>query len=135
MGKFTSRGVNMFIYTNPNPTEKRTGDCVIRAISIITDKSWEFTYMELCKEGLLMADLPNENAVWASYLKGLGYKKAIIPNTCPECYTAKDFCIDHPKGKYVLSTGSHVIAIINGNIYDAWDSSNEIPLYYFYKER
>ena len=135
MGKFTSRGVNMFIYTNPNPTEKRTGDCVIRAISIITDKSWEFTYMELCKEGLLMADLPNENAVWASYLKGLGYKKAIIPNTCPECYTAKDFCIDHPKGKYVLSTGSHVIAIIDGNIYDAWDSSNEIPLYYFYKER
>jgi len=125
----------MWIYTNPNPTEKRTGDCVIRAISIITDESWEFTYMELCKEGLLMADLPNANAVWASYLKGLGYKKAIIPNTCPECYTAKDFCIDHPEGRYVLCTGSHVIAVIDGNIYDAWDSSNEIPLYYFYKER
>lgn len=125
----------MFIYTNPNPTEKRTGDCVIRGISILTNQSWEFVYMELCKEGLLMADLPNSNAVFASYLKGLGYKKEVISNTCPDCYTAQDFCIDHPKGKYLLCTGSHVIAVIDGNIYDAWDSSNEIPTYYFYKER
>ena len=70
--------------------------------------------MELCKEGLLMADLPNSNAVFASYLKGLGYKKAIIPNTCPDCYTAQDFCIDNPKDKYLLCTGSHVIACIDG---------------------
>ena len=125
----------MFIYTNPIPTEKRTGDCVIRGISILTNQSWEFVYMELCKEGLLMADLPNSNAVFASYLKGLGYKKEVISNTCPDCYTAQDFCIDHPKGKYLLCTGSHVIAVIDGNIYDAWDSSNEIPTYYFYKER
>ena len=58
----------MFIQTNVNPLKKNTGDCVIRAISILTDKSWEFTYMELCKEGLLMADLPNSNAVFASIL-------------------------------------------------------------------
>ena len=125
----------MFIQTNVNPLKKNTGDCVIRAISILTDKSWEFTYMELCKEGLLMADLPNSNAVFASYLKSLGYKKAVIPNTCPDCYTAQDFCIDNPEGKYLLCTGSHAIAIISGNVLDAWDSSQEIPTYYFYKER
>lgn len=124
----------MFIFTNPNPTEKMTGDCVIRGISILTNESWDYTYMELCKEGLLMGDLPNSNAVWASYLKGLGYKKAVIPNTCPECYTAQDFCIDHPEGKYLLCTGTHVIACIDGNLMDAWDSSREIIIYYFYKE-
>lgn len=125
----------MFIQVNVNPLKKNTGDCVIRGIAILTDKSWEFTYMELCKEGLLMADLPNSNAVFASYLKGLGYKKAIIPNTCPDCYTAQDFCIDNPEGKYLLCTGSHVIACIDGNILDAWDSSMEIPTYYYYKEK
>lgn len=124
----------MFIFTNPNPTEKMTGDCVIRGISILTNESWDYTYMELCKEGLLMGDLPNSNAVWASYLKGLGYKKAVIPNTCPDCYTAQDFCIDHPEGKYLLCTGTHVIACIDGNLMDAWDSSREIIIYYFYKE-
>ena len=115
----------MFIFTNPNPTEKMTGDCVIRGISILTNESWDYTYMELCKEGLLMGDLPNSNAVWASYLKSLGYKKAVIPNTCPECYTAQDFCIDHPDGKYLLCTGTHVIACIDGNLMDAWDSSGK----------
>lgn len=124
----------MFIYTNPNPADRMTGDCVIRAISIITDKSWEHTYMELCKEGLLLADLPNANAVWASYLKKLGFNKSIIPNTCPDCYTAEDFCKDHPFGKYILCTGTHAIAVKFGNIYDAWNSSNEILTYFFYKE-
>ena len=134
MGKFTSRGVNMFIYTNPNPTDKKTGDCVIRAIAIITQSSWEHAYMELCKEGLSMADLPNANAVWASYLRKLGFRKEIISNTCPDCYTVEDFAKEHPYGEYVLCTGSHVVAVIDGHIYDAWDSSNEIPIYFFYKE-
>lgn len=124
----------MFIYTNPNPTDKKTGDCVIRAVAIVTESSWESAYMNLCTEGLLMGDLPNSNAVWASYLRKLGFKKWIIPNTCPDCYTAEDFAKEHPYGKYVLCTGSHVIAVIDGHIYDAWDSSREIPIYYFYKE-
>lgn len=38
----------MFIYTNPNPTNKKTGDCVIRAIAIATGSTWEDAYMDLC---------------------------------------------------------------------------------------
>lgn len=81
-----------------------------------------------------MADLPNSNAVWASYLKGLGFKKAIIPDTCPDCYTVEDFAEDNPYGIYVLCTGTHTVTVINENVYDAWDSSREIPTYYYYKE-
>jgi len=90
--------------------------------------------MDLCMEGLEMADLPNSNAVWASYLKGLGFKKAIIPDTCPDCYTVEDFAEDNPHGIYVLCTGTHTVTVIDGNVYDAWDSSREIPTYYYYKE-
>ena len=81
-----------------------------------------------------MADLPNSNAVWSSYLKKRGFKKDIIPNACPDCYTIEDFCEDNPYGIYVVCTGSHVATIIDGNLYDAWDSSREVPTFYFYKE-
>ena len=124
----------MFVYTNPNPIKRNIGDCVIRAIAIATDSSWEKIYMDLCAEGLEMADLPNSNAVWSSYLKKLGFRKSIVPDTCPDCYTVADFADDNPYGLYILCTGSHVVTIIDGNIFDAWDSSSEIPIFYFYKE-
>lgn len=124
----------MYIYTNPNPLDKRTGDCVIRALSIVTDESWERIYVELCLKGLKMADLPNTNSVWEAYLREHGYVREVIPNTCPDCYTVGDFAVDHLDGRYVVCTGTHAIAVINGDIYDAWDSSNEIPSYYFFKE-
>jgi hypothetical protein len=124
----------MFVYTNPNPIKRNIGDCVIRAIAIATDSSWEKTYMDLCAEGLEMADLPNSNAVWSSYLKRLGFRKGIVPDTCPDCYTVADFAQDNPYGIYVLCTGSHTVTIVDGNIFDAWDSSSEIPIFYYYKE-
>lgn len=124
----------MFIYTNPNPIDKKTGDCVIRAIAIATNSTWEEAYMDLCMEGLLMADLPNSNAVWSSYLRKHGYKRSVIPNTCPDCYTVEDFAEDHPFGTYVLCSGTHTVTVVSGNILDAWNSSQEIPTFYFYKE-
>lgn len=110
------------------------GDCVIRGISILTDKSWEYTYMEIVVQGYDMYDMPSSNEVWSSYLKSQGYNKKIIPNTCPNCYTIKDFCEDNPHGRYLLATGTHVVAVIDGDYYDTWDSGNEIPIYYFTKE-
>lgn len=124
----------MFIYTNPNPINRTIGDCVIRAIAIATESTWEKSYMDLCMEGLEMADLPNSNAVWASYLKKLGFRKGIVPDTCPDCYTVADFAEDNPYGVYVLCTGSHTVTIMDGNIYDSWDSSSEIPIFYYFRE-
>ena len=31
----------MYIYTNPNPINRKIGDCVIRAIAIATETTWE----------------------------------------------------------------------------------------------
>ena len=124
----------MFVFSNPNPAKNLVGDCVIRGISILTDKSWEYTYMELLVQGYEMFDMPSSNAVWGEYLRTQGYIKKIIPNTCPNCYTVKDFCIDNPQGRYLLATGSHVIAVINGDYYDTWDSGDEVPIYFFTKE-
>ena len=80
-------------------------------------------------EGLMLCDMPSSNEVWGSYLRKLGYKRIDIPNSCPACYTVRDFCIDNPVGEYLLATGSHVITVINGDYYDTWDSGDEIPAF------
>jgi len=81
-----------------------------------------------------MYDMPSSNEVWGEYLKSKGYNKYIIPNSCPKCYSVRQFCEDHPKGRYLLATGSHVIAVINGDYLDTWNSGDEVPIYYFTKE-
>lgn len=81
-----------------------------------------------------MCDWGNSNAVWSSYLKTKGFKKYWIPDTCPDCYTVRDFCREHAVGTFVLGTGNHVVAVIDGSYYDAWDSGNEIPTNYWRKE-
>ena len=120
-----------YIFFNPNPLGKRVGDCVIRAIAKLTAKDWQTVYRGIAQAGFELCDMPSSNAVWAAYLKRLGYRRFVIPDTCPNCYTVRDFCFDNPRGKYLLATGSHVVTVINGNHYDAWDSGNEIPVYYW----
>jgi hypothetical protein len=80
--------------------------------------------------------MPNANNVWDSYLRSKGYKRYIIPNTCPDCYTIENFAEDHPHGTYIVATGSHVVCIKDGGqILDNWDSSQAVPTYYYTKEQ
>ena len=124
----------MFISYNPNPHGKRVGDCVIRAISKVIEKDWREVFIVLCLQGLLVSDLPSSNHVWGAYLKSQGFRRSLVSDECPECYTVEDFCRDNPEGIYVLGTGSHAIAVIDGDYYDAWDSGREQPMYYYRKD-
>lgn len=124
-----------YIHYNPNPLNKSVGDCVIRALTILLNDNWDDVYTDLTMQGYYMKDMPNSNAVWGAYLKANGFKRYIIPDTCPDCYTVRSFCEDHPKGVYLAATGTHVIAIVDGNYYDTSDSGHEVPIYYWRKEK
>ena len=119
---------------NPNPRSQAVGDCAIRAVAKATDQSWQAAYSDLVIQGYRYSDLPNANYVWGSYLRRKGFKRALIPDSCPDCYTIADFAYDHPKGMYVVSTGNHVVAVNDGDYFDSWDSGNEAPIMYWYKE-
>lgn len=121
----------MYRQYNPNPNGIFVGDCVIRAISKLLDTPWEKAYVDLALQGYVMGDMPSSNAVWGAYLRHQGFSRETLPNTCPDCYTVEQFCREHPEGDYLLCTGSHVVAIQNGDYYDSWDSGQEIPIYYF----
>lgn len=124
----------MFLFWNNNPKGLKIGDCVIRAISTAVNQTWERTYIDLCIEGFLFADMPNSNAVWSSYLINKGYKRRVVPDTCPNCYTIGQFAEDHPTGTYIVATGSHVVCVKDSQVMDNWDSTGETVAYYFTKE-
>lgn len=121
----------MYVEYNPNPKGRRAGDCVVRALSKILSKTWEEVYIELCLFAYKKADMPTANHVWSAYLEEHGYKRVILPDTCPDCYTVEQFCKDHRQGYYLLATGSHAVAEIDGFYFDAWDSGQEVVIYYF----
>ena len=125
----------MYIEYNPNPANRRVGDCAIRAIAKALDIDWETAYAKIVVNGYFMGDVPSADSVWGSVLRQNGFYKETIPNTCPDCYTADDFIRDHPDGVYVLGFGGHVATVKDGVLYDSWDSSKEIPIYYWHKRK
>ena len=123
-----------WVYFNPNPDNKSVEDCTVRAICRVENMSWEDAYFSLCIMGAIVHDMPNANYVFHRLLAEWGYTYAPVENTCPHCYTVADFCADHSEGCFILGTGTHVIAVIDGNYFDATDSGSEIPLHCYHKE-
>lgn len=119
---------------NPSPVGRNVGDCAVRAIAKALETDWETAYALVSLNGYLMGDMPSSNAVWGAVLRQNGYSRYAVPDRCPDCYTMEDFAQDHPRGTYVVGTGTHVATVKDGLIWDSWDSSNEIPQYYWAKE-
>ena len=118
---------------NPNPIALEGIDCTVRALTKALDISWEKAYTMLAVNGFIMSDMPNANHVVNSTLRQNGFKRHLIPDECPDCYTAENFAEEHPTGTFVLAFGDHVCAVIDGVIYDSWDSRNRVPMFYWEK--
>lgn len=125
----------MFIHFNANPQGKSVGDCTVRAISKALNRPWNSVYTSLCAKGYEMSDMPDSNAVWGEFLKDCGFNRYFIPNSCPSCFSVSDFADKYNQGTYIVGTGTHVICIIDGCIYDNYDSSDKFPVYYYVKEK
>lgn len=124
----------MFREYNPNPIGRRVGDCAVRAISKALNIDWETAYLKNIINGFRFRDVPSADNVWGATLRQNGFYKKTLPDTCPDCYTAADFCVEHPVGTYVLGFGGHVATVVDGDLYDTWDSSNLVPVYYWYRK-
>ena len=134
----TANGTNMssvYVEYNPNPALRRVGDCSVRAIAAALGVDWETAYDLIADAGYQMGDMPSSDSVFGAVLRQNGFYRAIIPNTCPICYTAADFAMDNPVGVFVLGFGGHVATVKNGLLYDSWDSSEEIPVYVWYEKK
>lgn len=120
----------MYVHFNGNPCGLNIGDCVIRAISIVTGMSAHKVYAGLCLFGYPCTIWGNSNDIWADYLRYLGFKKYKVN----KLQTVGEFANSNKYGKFILGTGDHAVACINGDIIDSWYSLDEIVKYYFAKE-
>lgn len=124
----------MWVEYNPSPTGRRVGDCAVRAVAKALGLDWEQAFSLLAANAYAMGDMPSSDSVWGSVLRQHGFYRKSIPDTCPDCYTAGDFCRDNPRGTFVLGFGGHVATVINGNLYDSWNSLMEAPQFVWYRK-
>ena len=118
---------------NNNPVGRSVGDCAVRTASVALGITWEDAFARLAVAAFNMGDVISANSVLGAVLRQYGFYRKSISDICPDCYTFGDFARDNPDGVFVLGTGTHVATVRDGVIFDAWDSSNEIPQYVWFK--
>ena len=132
-----------FHFFNANPFKRLTGDCTYRAISTATGIPYNTVVMEIaqlhCETGYCAIDLIDK------YLKSKGWVKNKQPKRKNgKRFTGVAFCRqiqkylgrDYPEGsmddygievsrRIVANIGAnHIVAIIDGKVFDTWDSSD-----------
>lgn len=124
----------MYRKYNPNPIRfDPVGDCTVRALAKALGISWEEAHVMLDYNSYMMGDVSTANSVMAATLRQNGFYRGRFPDDCNDCITAEEFTREFPNGTYVLGFGDHVATVVDGVLYDAWDSSDETPLYFFVK--
>lgn len=121
----------MWLHCNPNPQHKEVPDCVVRAIAIALHKRWIEVYDDLCELGRVEFNMPSADAVWGKYLYKMGFEPFLLPESCPRCVTINRFSQIFNRGTYIIGTGNHAVAVINGDYYNSWDSGDEIPSFFW----
>lgn len=127
-----------FRYENVNPKDKTTGDCVIRAIAKALNKSWEDVYTELCELGLKLKEMPNSRRVYEKYLEQAGFIRCNQPRReNNKRYTVREFIdeLSYLGRTYIIHPGLHHLScIIDGQVVDTWDCSQECLGIYWVKK-
>lgn len=109
-----------FIYYNANPNGNDISDCVLRAISVLTDRSWREVNNEL-------SYLASERGLM---FENVEFVEDYLDERYPRCKhyakTVGEFAKERPRGRYAVTMNNHISAILDGNIVDTFDCSNRV---------
>lgn len=121
---------------NPNPKGKNVEDCSIRAYCAARDMKWDDAFDLACKVAKQEKDIINSVKVCRKVVtEHLGFvlneesKKVKIKDRM----TVNQFALTHNYGRYIVSVRGHLVAVIDGWIYDSWDCGSKKMLH-FYEE-
>ena len=118
-----------FHYFNANPHNRINGDCVIRAIATATGKTWEHIVRELTEIGLKHGLICNDVKCYEIYLAQEGWIKHPQPRKADNTkFTGQEFCrlLQARRDNFPVIAhigGHHIVAIIEGRVWDTWDST------------
>ena len=122
-------------YYNPNPSKKKVGDCVVRALCKATDKDWNEVYKRLCAIGLEEKAMPNEQACYERFLQENNFVKMKISNKKgSKRPTVNEMAVKSEDGKaYVCQVACHLVTAKDGYYWDLWESGDKSLYSYFVK--
>ena len=126
--------VGAFRYYNENPKDRKTDDCFVRAIATATGQTWDETLMGLTKCALKHKYMIHCPELYGKYLEEMGWVKQKQPRKADnKRYRACEF-VQTFKGTAVAHIGQqHVACLKDGQVWDIWNSSNEIVGNYWVK--
>lgn len=115
-------------YYNANTRNASVGDCVKRGLSVAYSMDYDAVSAELNKiKRQLGLSAYNLDPVFTRFMKARGDSFTRVPES--EQITADEFCKQHPSGVYVVLVGksvskysTHLAAIVDGDLFDSWDS-------------
>lgn len=108
----------MYQYYNANALNKYEDDCVIRAISCATNKSWDYVYNYLSDIAQYEGTLMDKKNFVINYLDKM-YKRINIPKKTVG-YISSMF----PDNTLLITMNGHIVCSKNGVIYDTFDCRN-----------
>ena len=121
-----------YVFYNPNPMQRyhkdgtpmkwKYCDCTIRALSKAENTDWASAYKTLADLGLKHFMMPNDPELLFIAFSGMGYLRRTYKNT--ERIQLKKFAEIHKQGTFIASMPGHVVAVVNGKYYDAFDSGD-----------
>jgi hypothetical protein len=123
-----------FHYYNANPKSRITGDCRIRAICTACEAPYNQVVMDLAKIQCETGYDQCCNQGIDILMKQYGWEKCRQPRKLDNTkYTGKEFCKQIREGLYIDGKplnrlvanigGNHIVAIIDGKVWDIWDST------------
>ena len=96
-------------------------DCVVRSVSIVTEQSYEDTFIQLMNLGLEVGAYPNHDKVWIPFLESQGFVKHKMPrpNGKPRgTVKLRDWDFE---GVAAVRNSGHLTAVMHGQCIDTWD--------------
>lgn len=122
---------------NPNPNNNtKANDCTIRAYCAAENLEWDAAYDIACRYGKELAFMPNDSsAVKHIVEEEFGYvrHKLSKEDRGEKGMTVNDFAIKYNKGTYLVEVARHLVAVIDGEYYDSWDSGKKKIKGYYVK--
>lgn len=121
---------------NPNPAGHKVGDCVVRAIVVMTGKDWNTVYSELCLLGAELKAMPSDQLTYEEYLKRNGYGKMRITvhkGSKRPTVTEMTKRSRRDNEDYICQIANHLTAIKDGVNLDLWDCGEKSLYAYWVK--
>ena len=113
---------------NPNPKERKIGDCTLRAYCAAFDISWDEAFdiaSRVAKENSSMIQYVADKVLTEEFNCHIDekYNKKTVKGK--DRITISEFATSHPYGTYILHVRQHVVAVIDGEYWDSWDSGDK----------